>query len=346
MSLNISNWKEYKLGNLFSQMYKAEAHVKSELETEDVLNNGTIRFISRTEANNGCDCYIRSANLTGIERKNAITIGDTTATCFYQSEDFVCGDHIVVCRAEWLNLYTGLFVLTILKREKYKYSYGRAFKMDLIENTIIKLPAANDGTPDWAFIESSIKSLNYNPVTTKNRESSLSLNVTDWKEYLISDIFNIYNGKCITQEEIEENPGNFIAVQSGEENNGVLGKINKQYCIDKDYTYTSEKCLTVARSGSAGFVSYQNFGCVVGDSAKILILKEQRYRNQYIYLFLKTILMANKYKYTYGRKVTTEKYLSEVIKLPTKNDMPDWGYMENYIKLLPYGDKIANNPKH
>ena len=97
----------------------------------------------------------------GIENGNAITIGDTTATCFYQKDEFVWGDHIVVCRAEWLNLYTGLFLVSLLKREKYKYNYGRAFKMDLISNTKVKLPTKADGTPDFNYMEYYMKSLPY-----------------------------------------------------------------------------------------------------------------------------------------------------------------------------------------
>lgn len=104
-----------------------------------------------------------------IEEGNAIAIGDTTATCSYQAEKFVCGDHIVICRAKWMNLYTALFLLTLLKQEKYKYSYGRAFKMQLIAETRIKLPAQKDGAPDWNYMEKYIKSLNYKPLTTSNR---------------------------------------------------------------------------------------------------------------------------------------------------------------------------------
>ena len=31
---------------------------------------------------------------------------------------------------------------------------------------------------------------------------------------------------------------------------------------------------------------------------------------------------------------------STKIKLPTKDNKPNWEYMENYIKSLPYGDRI------
>lgn len=89
MNLNVDSWKEFRLGDLFSEMYKAEAHVKGELECYDVPLDNTIRFVSRTEMNNGCDCYVLNNGLSGIEKANAIAIGDTTATCFYQGEDIL-----------------------------------------------------------------------------------------------------------------------------------------------------------------------------------------------------------------------------------------------------------------
>lgn len=169
MNLNVESWKEFRLGDLFSEIHKTEAHVKGELECYNVPSDNTIRFISRTEMNNGCDCYVLNNDLSGIEKANAIAIGDTTATCFYQGEDFVCGDHMVICRADWLNLYTALFLISILKQEKYKYSYGRAFKMDLISNTIIKIPSTPDNEPDWNYIEQYIKSIKHKPLSTANQ---------------------------------------------------------------------------------------------------------------------------------------------------------------------------------
>ncbi len=163
----------------------------------------------------------------------------------------------------------------------------------------------------------------------------MNLTIDSWKPFLVSDIFDIFNGSGITKEEIECNPGDFSAIQSGEENNGCIGKIDKNYCVSMNYTYTEEPCLTVARTGSAGYVAFQPFGCVVGDSAKILLLKNNEAKSTLVYLFLKTILMANQYKYTYGRKVTESKYMAEIIMLPSTPDgKPDWDYMESFIKSL------------
>jgi len=157
----VGSWKEYRLGNLFSEIYRAEAHVKTDYDFQTLAFANSIPFISRTEENNGCDCYIPQIGLSGVEEGNAIVIGDTTATSFYQPTPFVCGDHIVVCRASWINMYTALFIVTLLRAERYRYSYGRAFKMQLISETKIKLPSNKDGSPDWLWMENYIKSLPY-----------------------------------------------------------------------------------------------------------------------------------------------------------------------------------------
>ena len=135
----------------------------------------------------------------------------------------------------------------------------------------------------------------------------MNLNISQWKEFKVSSIFSIHNGKGITKEEIEDNEGDFTVVQSGEENNGVLGKINLNYCKAMNHTLSEKPCLTVARSGSAGYVSFQLNGCVVGDSAKILLLGED-IASVELYTFLQTLLTANRFKYAYGRKVTESKY--------------------------------------
>lgn len=168
----------------------------------------------------------------------------------------------------------------------------------------------------------------------------MNLDVELWASFQVKDILSIHNGKGITTEEIEENAGDFAVVQSGEENNGVLGKIDLDYVKSKGYTYTEKPCLTVARSGSAGFVSFQKNGCVAGNDAKILLLPD-KIAKVGIYLFLQTILSANRFKYSYGRKVTNEKYENEIIKLPINHKgEPDFEFMENYIKSLPYGDRL------
>lgn len=298
MELKINDWKDFKISDYFEVLLSS-----GDLKIDD-CEPGEIPLVSSGASNNGVVGYIDKAGdgKAQIFKSNTITV-DMFCNAFYQDRDFYAVSHgrVNILYPKFnMSPFVGLFIASVIRKEQYKFSYGRAVYSSEIGRMQIKLPATDEGMPDWDFMESYIKSLNYKQVLTKNKTNLQSLKIDEWKEFFVGDIFEIYNGRFITKEEIEENPGDFCAVQSGEENNGVLGKIDKQYCIDNDYAYTDQPCLTVARSGSAGYVSYQNFGCVVGDSAKILLLKDCSKRTPYVYLFLQTLLMANKFKYTYG----------------------------------------------
>ena len=191
----------------------------------------------------------------------------------------------------------------------------------------------------------------------------MELNVREWKEFKLSSIMNVFNGKGLTDDEIVENKGFLPAIQGGENNLGILGYINEEYCKKQNYIIIKEPCLTVARVGTAGYVSYHE-KCVIGDKAKALVFKDKKLSTPFKYLFMCTILNTNRYKYSYGRGLVTEKYMNESLKLPIQynNDctpvidtsrtysdegfIPDWQFMEDYIKSLrckPITTKIKTN---
>lgn len=169
----------------------------------------------------------------------------------------------------------------------------------------------------------------------------MNLDIKNWKRFCIGDLFDIRSGKYCCNEEIYSTPGDFVVVQGGENNFGCFGKIDKQYCIDNNYTLTDKPCLTVSRWGTVGYVSYQKYGCVVGKSACILELKEVNKNSDGVMLFLQTVLNMLRFKYCYGRGIVSHKYILEHIKLPQDvNGKPDWQFMEDYIKSLKYGDML------
>lgn len=160
---NIFNlkWKEFLFSDLGIEIYKAKSHAKVDMDFSKNREDSRLPFVSRTELNNSVDGWVIIDNNNGLENGNALVIGDTTSTISYQPIPFISGDHIVIIRAEWLNKYTGLFIETLLNKERYRYSYGRAFKMDLISNTKISLPIDNLGNPNWLAVEQYIKNMPY-----------------------------------------------------------------------------------------------------------------------------------------------------------------------------------------
>ena len=159
ISLNDRKWNYFTLRGIVTSITNGKSYNASDLV---VAADGAdyITYITRTDQNNGVSMYVQAIDYLGLEKANAITIGDTTATIFYQSHDFITGPHIIVIRADWLNVYTASFIITLLNQEKYRYPvFGRAFTKDLIAETQLYLPVNADGQPDYAFMEEYIKSL-------------------------------------------------------------------------------------------------------------------------------------------------------------------------------------------
>ena len=336
------NWKEFRVGDIFPKTKVSKFSSKP-------VEEGNIPYISSTSTNNGVSLSSNELSFEG--RCITVSTNGNCFDCFYQEGKISLSSDVEILINDNLNEYSALFICTVLNRESFKWNYGRKPKNDKVFDTIIKLPEKN-GQPDWEYMENFItrieekknknNSLKENLLTNnQDSESPFSSNpLSNWKTYKVSDVFYPFiNGKGLTEQEIKDNPGDLAAVQSSSDNNACMGFISREYCESKNYQIVDKPCLTVARSGSAGFVSFQDNGCVIGDSAKALILKYGN-ANKYHYLFLRTILMANYYKFTYGRKVKINQYMNMTIVLPTKDNKPDWDYMEEYIKSLPFSDKI------
>lgn len=354
MNLDIGNWKEFKFNRLIDNIYKAKALNKDDLlQTTDVKNS--IRYITRTGENNGCEMLadISSVEAAYIQKRNAITVGDTTATCFYQSEDFITGDHMVVIRAEWLNEILALYIVAILNKEQYKYSYGRAFLIERIKNTPVKLPVKKntDGSyfidhskkysdegyvPDWEWMESCIKSLHHKPLTTQNKSELVSnLDVEKWKEFVLGDYFDVFLSSGDLKIDDYES-GNIPLISSGSTNNGIVGYIDK--AGDGKAQIFKAGSITVDMFCNA-FYQSEDFYAV--SHGRVNILRPKFECNLYVGLFVCNIINQEQFKYSYGRAVYSSEISRMIIKLPVnaKGD-PDWQWMENYIKSLPYGDRI------
>ena len=353
MNLDTSAWKPFAFGKLIDKIYKAKAHAKVDLTVSDVKRDGYVPFVSRTENDNGVDCYVLERDLQCTENGNAIVIGDTTSTISYQPNIFGTGDHIIIIRASWLNCYTGLFIVGLLQKERFRYSYGRAFLMDLIKNTTILLPVSNNGAPDWEWIERYIKSLHHKPISTKKPQMNvLMLDCRRWEKFKLGKLFDVQLSKGDIKLD-DMNEGSVPLVSSGETNNGIVGFIDT--CGDgKAEIFTGNK-LTLDMFGNA-FYQPDDFYAVSHGRVNILIPYFALTKN--IGLFIASVIKKEQYRFSYGRAVYSGVAAEMEIILPIQENadgtphidtectyshegyVPDWLWMENYIKSLPYSDRI------
>lgn len=336
LKLNTSTWKEFRFGDLIDSIYKSISHDFEELEFAGSWSKNTVSYVTRTEFDNSVKALVSKEGIAEIENGNALVIGDTTSTISYQEGPFVSGEHIIVIRARWLNISTGLFITSLLRRERYKYSYGRAYKMQLINDTIIKLPVTANGCPDWQWMEDYIASLHSKPLETMNSPKHETFDVNTWKWFKLGGeegLFDIRKGKRLTSEDQTE--GDIPYIGAIDSNNGVSNYIGQEPIHEGN-------TISLSYNGSVGEAFYQPVPYWATDDVNALYLRaEYGTLNPSIGLFICTLLKHEKYRYSYGRKWTLENMEETEIKLPaTADGAPDWQWMESYIKALPYGDKL------
>lgn len=332
MNLNLEEWQEFRFGDLLSEIYKAKVYKDEDLVFSTQLNSATVPYVTRTEINNGVKAFVIKDGLPTIENGNALVIGDTTATVSYQKTPFITGDHIVVIRADWLNEFTGLFVTTVLKKEKYRYSYGRAFKIDTISETRIKLPVTECGIPDWEFMESFIKSLNYKTITTKIKSNTPNLKIDKWKQFRVGDLFKLQIGKANNGMLSDGTDCFYLGAKKN--NNGIM----RTCAYDKDLIQKGNCIVFICNGqGSVGYTNYMDKDFIATTD---LVIGYNDYLNKYIGMFLVTVLDLERPRYSFGRKWKTH-LADTIVSLPATSDgEPDYVYMENYIKSLSYSDRI------
>lgn len=366
MNLNVDEWKEFYLGKLFD-IRKGKRLTAA--DQEDGNNN----YIGAIDSNNGVANHIGQAP---IHEGNTISLSynGSVGEAFYQFEPYWATDDVNALYSYYddFNQYIGLFIATVLRKEKYKFSYGRKWTLENMNVSIIKLPIQRnaDGTPyidsnhiysedgyvpDWQFMEDYMKSLHHKPLTTKSTVGNgLALNVDKWKYFYLKNICDISMGNKMDWSAMTmDNPEvNFVGRSA--DDNGVAGKVD---IVDGVEPYDSG-CITVALGGSLGATYVQNEKFYT--SQNVSVLKFEDSVSDGTKLFISCLIMnESKYKYfPFGRELNTHIRTDFGFTLPIKHNpdgtpyidpnctysedgyVPDWQFMEDYIKALPYGDRL------
>lgn len=294
-----------------------------ELYNMSLSDNDGINFVSRTAQNNGVVAKVEKDETKAPFPKGFITValGGSVLSSFVQNKPFYTSFHIMVLEPKrHMTLQEKLFYCMCIQKNAFRYSYGRQANKTLKD---ISIP---DHVPDWA------KKADISYISTKNKKNLATLNPEEWLEYRLDELFDFSKGKRLIKEDII--PGNTNYIGAISENNGVREKIEKDFIFEKN-------CITINYNGSVGEAFYQAESFWASDDVNVLYAKKFWKMNKYIAMFLITVIKMNKYRFSYGRKWTMEKMKGTVIKLPGKpGGEPDFDFMENYIKKLPYGDRI------
>lgn len=158
----VQKWQAYRLDDLF--------HVKKGRRvTKADRVPGATRFIGASEKNNGITDLCA---LDPIFTEDTVTVpynGNSVGFAFYQDRPYFASDDVQVLQPKGVvDRWALLFVSTMVRFEKDRFTYGYKWTLARMKGTTIKLPATASGEPDWAYMSQYMQGLPFSAALAKS----------------------------------------------------------------------------------------------------------------------------------------------------------------------------------
>lgn len=343
--LDTTGWKRF---NLYDDLlFSIDAGNKFDKSKMSVINP-EIDFVSRSNNNNGISCIVDK--IDGVEpyKAGSMTIalgGEYLGSCFIQENDFYTSQNVNVLIPKWdMPDYVKRYISFVIFKESRMYY--KAFEDELNRHMTtdfsILLPIDDTEIPDWSYIEEYMKSIEGKAqkriaILSSVKGNQSIIDTTNWGCFEIKDLFvtieekkqlQVPTGASINKKDLTD--GDIPRITVTNFNNGISG----YYSVDennKDYR-VFENFISVSFLKT---VFYHPYKASLDMKVHCLQLKDEKLRdNHFIHLFLVTALKAS-LSGDYADQISSKILPNLLINLPVTNlGVPNWAYMENYMKLI------------
>lgn len=320
-----------KISDLFDIVYGVNLELVKLKQCKSTDKNSMI-FVSRTEKNNGVSAYVEVEDSIKPNQAHTLSVaaGGSVLATFYQPLPYYSGrDLYVLIPKKKMSEVEMFFYATSIRKNKYKYNYGRQANKTLKD---ILIPSK---IPDelnkhlLPFKRSELNKIS----SEKIIDAVIDLKALQWKPFNLNELFDIKGSKTTSILELKKyGNGKYPYVTTQATNNGTEGLYD---------FYTEEGNVITTDSAVLGYCSYQKLPFSASDHVEKLIPKFEM--NEYTAVFLITILNLEQYKYNYGRKCSQKRIKKSVIQLPiNEKGNPNWKFMEAYVKSLAYSSSLKS----
>ena len=146
-------WAWYEVGTIFNV-------TRGKYVPKRLKATGPTRSVSSSERNNGVSDHIDlppefSGGVIAVSRNGSVGHATFQDRPFFATDDV----HVWQVKDRLLDPASGLFLCTIIRSEKFRYSYGRKWSLDAMRETRIKLPQDAYGNPDWDYMSRYMRGL-------------------------------------------------------------------------------------------------------------------------------------------------------------------------------------------
>ena len=326
------NPKLVPLSQIFASQYGTNLELVSQ-EKCHMTDKGAVPFVSRTSKNNGLVAFVKRVNSIPPNPAGTLSlaVSGSVMSAFFQPQPYYSGRDIYVLSPQRPMGSVELIMYSkYIQSNESLYSFGRGANKtfrNILLPSVIPLSVLSK----WEkCFEENLSGISKQPLSTQ----TYSLDPSAWGEFKIIDLFEVTGSKTVPLQKIRshtpQTADKYPYVTTRTENNGVS--------IFRP-SYSESGNVIVVESAVTGHSSYQATHFSASDHVEKLIPKFEL--NKYIALFLVTVLNKEKYRYNFGLKASQTRLRTASIKLPVdKTNNPDWHFMENYIKSLPYSQNL------
>jgi hypothetical protein len=327
MELTNKKWKDFSIMEVFESIQRGKR-----LKKDDHIF-GTTPYASSTAFNNGIDAFIGNTNNVRVF-ENCLTIANSgsVGSTFYQPFKVIASDHITKLENKNFNKYIYLFLANSVSRLCEKYSFNREINDQRIKKEKILLPINSEGKPDYVFMESYMKEketelLKQYKKQVSKFESTVSLSEKEWKDFLLTELFDIFTGGDLIISRIQK--GEIPIISHSILNNGIAewtAPINGQKL------FSAIDTISLADRGNF-YAFTQKIDFYIGTRVKALQAKLPN-PNNFILQFICAQINKQSDKFSYGNNATGGIGKLKILLPINVKSEPDFLYMENYIKAL------------
>lgn len=350
MKLTDLEWKEFS----FTDIFEIKKGFYNKKPNRTVGAN--IPFLGATDSNNGVTNFltlsvIEKSSKTGklpnepLERKLfpghaiAVTNNGSVGHAYYQAREFTCSHDInpLYLKDHTMSKLEALFLIPLIEQQGKLFQYARKWRPSRMVSSKIMLPVDDKDQPDYQFMADYEKNLIHHKqeqylTYVKQQLSSLGdpINLEQlidkkWAPFFLNEVFDVNSGVRLTNQDKENGKKPFIgATDNGNGITGFVGNTNKSQ---------DSNVLGVNYNGAPGIAFYHPYTALFSDDVKRLKLKDESHNTKNVLLFMASIVMKQRGKYSYGYKFNASRMNRQKLYLPVDNQgQPDFDYMEQYIK--------------
>lgn len=311
-------------------------------------NNG-VNYVVQSMRNNMYDRNVNRQWLIDNNEPpvagNAIVLGVTLPAVSYQPNEFGASQ-VITARAEFLNERIGLFFVIVLRKLCFNlFSYDRKPGIGIYKDLVVELPIKK-GKPDFDFMEKFIAELEAERITELEAYLKVSgfdnyelsddekqiieeLSSLEWNEFKLGELFYVqtYKKRFDANKVILLDKGQYPYIVRMSGNNGQKGFIEAEEIYLNDGN-------TLSFGQDTATVFYQEKPYFTGDKIKILKCKYESFCKKNSQFFVAAITRAFS-SFSWGNSsYSIDVIEKQNIKLPVKNNQPDFDFMEKFISAV------------